>query len=187
MKKIVKVALFLIAVIIITSIIGCSKNASSPGYVLEDLNKRGISFSFEYPDKYKKGPSNPFGEESDTAAVVGEIYTYASNDTISNTRISIQLWNPTTEIPNAKARLDYFANNTKNAGKDPVISERSPLQVATINGEKLVYAFTMEEVTSIPNRLTGWVAAFDYKGQIGLLSSRLTWKYWMNLKLILTI
>jgi hypothetical protein len=164
MKYILKAALFLIAIVIIVSVIGC-KNPASPGYVYESLAERDINFSFEYPEGYQKGPDNPYGDLGD---VVGKIYIFTCNDTVSQKRISIQLWNPTTELPNAKARLDKFAANTNNAGKDSVISERSPLTIATISGEKLVYALTLEDV-SIPSRLTGWVASFDYKGQVWMI------------------
>jgi hypothetical protein len=170
MKNIFKSALFIIAIIIAASVIGCAKSpetAANPGYVLENLTERGIGFSFEYPIGYEKGPPDPYAGETDD--VVGEIYVYVSNDSIKQKRISIQLWNPMTELPDAKARLDSFAANTENAGKDPEVSERSPLKVAGIDGEKLVYSVTIEEVQYIPNRLTGWVAAFDYQGQIWLI------------------
>lgn len=139
---------------------------ASPGYILETLSKRDIDLSFEYPVGYEKSDPNPYERTDIEMEVVGERYLALYNETKTSKQINIQLWNPTADYPNAKARLDYYAANIVNTGENPEISERSPLRVAGVDGEKLVFTYTMENAQDMPSRIYCWVAAFDSKGQI---------------------
>ena len=150
----------------------CSSTTGSnnPGYVLETLTKRDISFSFEYPVGYEKSDPNPYDTAGSSADVVGERYLALYNDTKTSKQINIQLWIPTSDYPSAKARLDYYASNIENVGQNPEITERSPLSVAGIDGEKLVYTYLLEDSTDMPNRINCWIVAFEGKGQIWFIS-----------------
>ncbi len=170
-RKVLFSAILLLTILVISiPFTACSNASENSGYVLETLTKRNISFSFEYPAGYEKNALNPDVEESDESDVVGQNYIAKSNDNMSAKQISIQVWNPMVDFSDAKARLDYFTANIQTAGLDPEISEHSPLRIAGVDGEQLVYSLTIEGVTDIPNRLTCWVAAFDYRGQIWLIS-----------------
>ena len=154
------------------SFAACSNNpeSSNPGYILETLSKRDIDFSFEYPVGYEKINPNPYEDTGYETGIVGERYVATSNDTKISKQINIQLWNPTADLPDAKSRLDYYAANIQNAGENPEISERSPLRVAGVDGEKLVFTYSMENVTEMPSRINCWVAVFEGKGQIWFIT-----------------
>jgi hypothetical protein len=155
--------------ILITS---CSSTpqSGSPGYFLETLTKRDISFSFEYPDDYEKVDPNPYESAGSNIDIVGEIYHATDDETKTSTQLTIQLWNPTADYPDAKARLDWYATNVYNVGENPEINERSSLRVAGVDGEKLVYTYVLESDIEMPNQINCWVVGFDSKGQIWLIS-----------------
>jgi hypothetical protein len=150
----------------------CSNNPQSgtPGYILETLSKRGISFSFEYPVAYEKSDPNPYENLDYETDVVGESYIVAFDENNTSKQINIQLWNPTADYPDAASRLDYYAANIINAGQSAEIIERSPLQIAGLDAEKLVYTYIMENVGEMPSGIYSWVAAFDAKGQVWLIT-----------------
>jgi hypothetical protein len=163
------IILLMVTTISIT-FIGCSSTPedATPGYVSETYTKRGISFSFQYPDDYEKNES-VYEEESDERDYISlQYYASINNDTLRKV-INIQLWNPTQDWQDARTKLDYYADNLDFTGEDVVIHERSPLQVAEVDGEKMVFSMVVEDITNMPNRLTGWIAAFDYRDQIWFL------------------
>jgi hypothetical protein len=167
--KVLFSAILLLAILAASiSFSACSNNpeSSSPGYILETLSKRDINFSYEYPVGYEPSDPNPYERTDIEMEVVGERYLALYTENKTSKQINIQLWNPTVDLPDAKSRLDYYAANIQNAGENPEISERSPLRVAGVDGEKLVFTYTMENVTDMPSRIYCWVAAFDSKGQI---------------------
>ena len=167
-KVLFSVILLVAMLATLITLTACSSipESSNSGYVLETLTKRDISFSFEYPVGYEKSDPNPYESTDINTDVIGERYLALYNDTKTSKQINIQLWNPTADYPDAKARLDYYASNIENVGENPEISERSPLRVAAVDGEKLVYTYVIENTTDMPNRINCWVAAFDVKGQI---------------------
>ncbi|MBN1160860.1 MAG: hypothetical protein JXA17_02785 [Dehalococcoidales bacterium] len=149
---------------------GCSGNHenTTTGYVTETLTKRGIDFSFEYPDDYEK---NEFIQDDDTEDLGYIVLQYMASTDNNMTRkiINVQLWNPTADWQDARTKLDNYADNLDFTGKDVEIYERSPLQVAGTDAEKMVFSMLVEDIQNIPNKLTGWVTAFDYGGQIWFL------------------
>ena len=171
-KVLLSVVLLLAILTALIPFTACSNTSesSNPGYILETLSKRDISFSFEYPIAYEKSDPNPYEGLDYEADVVGERYMVAFDESNTSKQINVQLWNPTADYPDATSRLDYFAANIINAGQNPEIIERSPLIIAGLNGEILVYTYTIEDVTNIPNRIYSWVAAFDGKGQVWLIT-----------------
>jgi len=167
--RIIIYSVILALAVLVVSIIftGCSDTPenTTPGYITESLTKRGIDFSYEYPDDYEKNES-VYEEESDERDyVVLQYYASTDNDTTRKI-ISIQLWNPTADWQDATTKLDYYRDNLDFTGENVVIHERSSLQVAGVDAEKMVFSMVVEDLTDIPNRLTGWIAAFDYKEQI---------------------
>lgn len=172
-RKVLFIVILLMAILATSILItSCSSTpqSGSPGYFLETLTKRDISFSFEYPDNYEKSDPNPYEDTGYEMDVVGERYLALYNETQTSKQINIQLWNPTADYPDAKARLDWYATNLQNVGQNPEISERSPMSVAGLDGEKLVYTYILETDTDMPNRINCWVVACDGKGQIWLIS-----------------
>jgi len=171
-KVLFSVILLIAMLATLITLTACSSTpeSSNPDYVLETLTKRDISFSFEYPVGYEKDDPNPYESTDINTDIIGERYLALYPDTQTSKQINIQLWNPTADYPNAKARLDYYAANIKNAWQNAEISERSPLRVAGVDGDKLVYAYVIEDNIDMPNRINCWVAAFDVKGQIWFIT-----------------
>jgi hypothetical protein len=167
-KVIYSVILLLVVLVVSIAFAGCSSGATentTPGYITETLTKRGIDFSFEYPDDYEKNEYIQDDDSDESDYVV--LQYYASTDYDVNRKIiNIQIWNPMEDGQDARTKLDHYAANLEFTGTDPVVHERSPLQVAGIDAEKMVFSMVVEDITDIPNKLTGWIAAFDYKGQI---------------------
>jgi hypothetical protein len=166
MRKVLYLAiLMLIMSMIPVPFMGCS---GTPGYVTETYTKRGINFSFEYPDDYEKQESVYEEESNERDYVMLQYYASTDNDTLRKI-ISIQLWNPTQDWQDAGAKLDRYAASLDITGEDVQILERVPLQVAGADGEKMVFSILVEDIEDIPNKLTGWIAAFGYEGQIWFL------------------
>jgi hypothetical protein len=170
-RKVVFSAILLL-VLLVTSIplIACSgtTETGSPGYFLETLTKRGVSFSFEYPDDYEKNETI-YEEESDELDYIVLQYMASTDYGTYRKIISIQLWNPTTDWQDAVTRMDYYLDNLGDTAQESEVKERSSMQVAGVAGEKAVFSMVVTDITDIPNNLTGWIASFDYKEQIWFL------------------
>ena len=170
-KKVLYPAIAVIVVSLIsTPLIGCSGTPENTtlGYITETLAKRGVNFSFEYPDDYEKNEYIQDDDSEDSDYVVLQYYA-STDDEKYRKIINIQLWNPMEDAQDARTKLDHYADNLGSTGTDPVVHERSPLEVAGVDAEKMVFSMVVEDIQNIPNTLTGWVAAFDYGGQIWFL------------------
>jgi hypothetical protein len=174
-KMVMRKVFYLVILILVVSMIpipfmSCSSTPenTTPGYVTETFTKRGIDFSFEYPDDYEKYETG-YEEEIDEVDYIVLQYYASTYDGTFRKIINIQLWNPTEDWQDARTKLDYYLAHLGDTGQDPEVKERSSLQVAGVVGEKAVFSVVMTDITNIPNKLTGWIAAFDYRGQIWFL------------------
>ena len=170
-REVLYLAILLLVVPVISLVFpGCSSapETSTPGYVTETFTKRGIDFSFEYPEDYEKFETG-YEEENDEVDYIVLQYSASTYNGTFRKVINIQLWNPTEDWHDAVTKLDYYLAHLGDTGQDPEVKERSALQIAGVAGEKAVFSVVMSDITNIPNRLTGWIAAFDYGEQIWFL------------------
>lgn len=169
-----KVLCFVILILVVSMLpmpfMGCSSTPenTTPGYITETLTKRGIDFSFEYPDDYVKNETG-YEEESNEVDYIVLQYSASSYNGTLRKIINMQLWNPTESWHDASTKLDYYLASLGDTAQESEIIERVPLQVAGVAGEKAVFSMLVADITDIPNRLTGWIAAFDYGEQIWFL------------------
>jgi hypothetical protein len=167
-REVLYLAILLLVVPVISLVFpGCSSTPenSTPGYVTETFTKRGIDFSFEYPADYEKFETG-YEEENDEVDYIVLQYSASTYNGTFRKVLNIQLWNPTEDWHDAVTKLDYYLAHLGDTGQDPEVKERSALQIAGVAGEKAVFSVVMSDITNIPNRLTGWIAAFDYGEQI---------------------
>jgi hypothetical protein len=170
-REVLYLAVLLLVVPVISLVFpGCSSTPenSTPGYITETFTKRGINFSFEYPEDYEKFETG-YEEENDEVDYIVLQYSASTYNGTFRKVINIQLWNPTEDWHDAVTKLDYYLAHLGDTGQDPEVKERSALQIAGVAGEKAVFSVVMSDITNIPNKLTGWIAAFDYGEQIWFL------------------
>ena len=129
------VSLLLIVVVVLS---GCGSN-----YLKADAVKRGISFSFEYPPEYTKLTPDAF-EDNVAGYSVSLLYTEPGS---TQEKADIQIYiNPSPPIAGRPDALGWSEEHLKvleEADAGFRLYEQSSVQVAGINGYKLVYYSTI--------------------------------------------
>jgi hypothetical protein len=132
MKKIIVILVLLVTG---TLVFGCSGD----GYQKTVETKRGIRFSFEFPESYQ----DPAPEWDDDWSVYLYREVKEGNIEDTDTRFTIMIFDPGREIPESKSKLEQRIEDYSQSpsGHEFELIERSDVEVSGVRGELVVYTF----------------------------------------------